>query len=72
MADADVARGLEGITVAETRLSYIDGEEGELVIGGFPLAELAGNATYEETVFLLFEDRLPDAAELEEDRKSVV
>jgi len=65
MADSDVARGLEGITVAETRLSYIDGEEGELVIGGFPLAELAGNATYEETVFLLFEDRLPDADELE-------
>ncbi|GAB3683239.1 citrate synthase [Salinarchaeum chitinilyticum] len=65
MADSDVARGLEGITVAGTRLSDIDGEQGELVIGGFPLAELAGNATYEETVFLLFEDRLPDADELD-------
>jgi len=65
MADSDVARGLEGITVAETRLSDIDGEQGELVIGGFPLGELAGNATYEETVYLLFEDRLPDDDELE-------
>jgi len=59
-----VNRGLEGITVAETRLSDIDGESGALTIGGFPVAELATNATYEESVFLLFEDRLPTAAEL--------
>jgi citrate synthase len=57
--------GLEGVVAGETRLSYIDGEAGELVIGGYPLAELAGNATYEETLFLLYEDRLPDADELE-------
>ena len=63
--EADIARGLEGVTVAETRLSSIDGEAGELVIGGFPLAELAGHATYEETAFLLREDRLPDEAELD-------
>jgi len=37
---------------------------GALTIGGFPVAELATNATYEESVFLLFEDRLPTAAEL--------
>ncbi|WP_313695630.1 citrate/2-methylcitrate synthase [Halorarum halobium] len=60
----EIARGLEGVTVAETRLSSIDGDEGELIIGGFPLAELAGNATFEETVFLLREDRLPDEGEL--------
>ncbi|MFB1064971.1 citrate synthase [Natrinema sp. H-ect4] len=59
-----VNRGLEGITVAETRLSDIDGESGALTIGGFPVVELATNATYEESVFLLFEDRLPTAAEL--------
>ncbi|MFB6206157.1 MAG: citrate synthase [Haloglomus sp.] len=61
----DLNRGLEGVTVAKTRLSYIDGEAGELVIGGFPLAELAANASYEESVFLLFEDRLPTRDELE-------
>ncbi|ELZ86116.1 citrate (si)-synthase [Haloferax elongans ATCC BAA-1513] len=64
----ELNRGLEGIAVAETRLSYIDGEEGELIIGGFPLAELAGNATYEESVFLLLNDRLPTATELDEFR----
>jgi len=59
-----VQAGLEGVTVAETRLSDIDGEAGELVIAGFPVEELARNATYEETVFLLLEDRLPSAGEL--------
>ncbi|WP_327054076.1 citrate synthase/methylcitrate synthase [Halomicrococcus gelatinilyticus] len=62
--DQQVHRGLEGIAVAETRLSSIDGEAGELVIGGFPLDELAANATYEESVFLLWNDRLPTADEL--------
>ena len=64
MSDSDLNRGLEGVTVAETRLSHIDGEAGELVIGGFPLDELAANATYEESVFLLWNDRLPTENEL--------
>ncbi|PSQ18757.1 citrate synthase/methylcitrate synthase [Halobacteriales archaeon QS_8_69_26] len=68
MSDQEVSRGLEGVTVAETRLSRIDGETGELTIGGFPVEELATNATYEESVFLLFEDRLPTAGELDEFR----
>jgi len=62
--DQQIHQGLEGIAVAETRLSSIDGEAGELVIGGFPLDELAANATYEESVFLLWNDRLPTAEEL--------
>ena len=60
-----VRAGLEGVTVAETRLSDIDGETGELVIGGFPVETLATEATFEETVFLLLEDRLPAAEELD-------
>jgi citrate synthase len=64
MADSELNRGLEGVAVAETRLSYIDGEAGELIIGGYPLAELAASATFEESVYLLWNDRLPDADEL--------
>ena len=65
MADQELHRGLEGIAVAETRLSAIDGAAGELVVGGFPIEELAGNASYEESVFLLFNDRLPTEPELD-------
>ena len=65
MSENTLNRGLEGVTVAETRLSHIDGESGELVIGGFPVEDLAANATYEESLFLLLHDRLPTADELD-------
>jgi len=65
MTEDATARGLEGVIVGETRLSRVDGEAGELTIGGFPLAELAPNARFEETLFLLYEDRLPDPDELQ-------
>ncbi|MFC5973246.1 citrate synthase [Halomarina salina] len=63
--------GLEHVLAAETRLSTIDGEAGELVIGGFPLAELASNATYEEALYLLWNDRLPTSEELDDFRASL-
>ncbi len=56
--------GLDGVVVAETRLSEIDGETGTLTIGGYPVEELATEASYEETLFLLLHDRLPDRSEL--------
>ncbi|QGN06979.1 citrate synthase/methylcitrate synthase [Halorhabdus sp. CBA1104] len=70
MTDDEVHEGLADVTVAQTRLSDIDGEAGQLWIAGYPVAELAAKATYPETVFLLLHDRLPDAEELEafEDR----
>lgn len=56
--------GLQEVIAAATRLSGIDGEAGELTIAGYPLAVLAPQAIYEETLFLLWHDRLPDANEL--------
>jgi len=57
-------KGLEGVVAAETRLSMVDGQAGELVIAGFRVAELAMNATFEETILLLWDGELPDAATL--------
>src|SRR6185503_6828436 len=54
---------------AETRLSMVDGNAGELVIAGFPVAELAQNATFEETVWLLWNGDLPDDAQIEAFRR---
>jgi citrate synthase len=56
--------GLEGVIAAETRLSSVDGEAGELIIAGFPVEELASRASFEETVYLLWYDALPDPGEL--------
>lgn len=71
MADDTVHEGLEGVTVAETRLSTIDGQNGVLTIGGYPVEELAPNASYEETLYLLYNDRLPTASELESFREEL-
>ena len=49
-----VASGLEGVVVAETRLSEVDGERGRLVIAGRDVEALAGDATFEEAAALLF------------------
>jgi citrate synthase len=59
-----IHNGLEGIIAAETSLSMVDGSAGELVIAGFPVAELAMNATFEETAWLLWYGSLPDGKEL--------
>jgi citrate synthase len=58
-----VNAGLEGIVAAATRLSDVDGERGELVIGGFPVAELAGHATFEEVTWLLWHGELPTSSQ---------
>ena len=48
----DIAAGLEGVVVAATRLSEVDGERGRLIIGGYPVEELAPHAHFEEVLFL--------------------
>lgn len=53
--------GLEGIVAAATRLSSVDGKAGELIIAGFPLEDFADQATFEETLYLLWHDALPTA-----------
>ena len=57
--------GLEGIVVAQTRNSTINGEKGELVYAGYDIEDLARNATFEEVAYLLWNDRLPDGSELD-------
>lgn len=63
--------GLEGVVAAQTRLSSVDGQAGELIIAGFPVEELAGQATFEETVYLLWHDSLPVPAQLAEFRAAL-
>ena len=38
--------GLEDVVAAETRLSGVDGEAGQLIIGGSRVEELAGRASF--------------------------
>jgi citrate synthase len=58
--------GLEGVVVAQTRLSAINGESGELIYGGYDIDDLARNTTFEEVTYLLWNGRLPTRDELRE------
>jgi citrate synthase len=64
-------QGLENVVAAQTKLSLVDGERGELIIAGFPVAELAEHATFEETVWLLWNGDLPSAAQLADFRSDL-
>jgi citrate synthase len=64
--------GLEGVVAAETAISSVDGEQGELVVRGFAVEDLAPHATFEETVFLLWHDTLPDGATLDRFRAELI
>ncbi len=69
---AQFVPGLAGVVAAQTRLSSVNGLEGELIIAGFPLQELAGQATFEEVAYLLWNDRLPTAVELDKFRQTLI
>ena len=55
------AGGLEGVVVAETELSHVDGEGGRLVIRGHDLEALAGRISYESMCWLLWEGGPPQS-----------
>jgi len=61
-----IAKGLEGIVANSTRLSEVLGQEGVLIYAGYDINELAGQATYEEVVYLLWHGTLPNRAQLDE------
>ncbi len=56
--------GLRGVTVADTRVSFIDGREGVLVYRGYRIEDLAANATFPEVAYLLLHGALPDTGQL--------
>lgn len=56
-------KGLEGIVACSTAVSSI--QDSTLNYRGYTIEDLAANSTFEEVVFLLWNDRLPSALELE-------
>ncbi len=71
MSSSHYIPGLEGIVAAQTHLSKVDGLAGELVIGGFKVEDIASRANFEEMVYLLWFDKLPNQAEIKEFKVSI-
>jgi citrate synthase len=60
------SKGLEGVVANETRIGDVRGQEGQLIYCGYDIKELAGNASFEEVIYLLWHNKLPNKTELEE------
>jgi citrate synthase len=67
-----LSKGLEGIVAAQTRLSDVRGDAGELIYAGYDINELAGKVGYEEIVHLLHWNHLPNRKELAELKATLV
>jgi citrate synthase len=64
--------GLEGICVADTQLSHVDGDAGVLVLRGHAIEQLAtGSTSVEDVCALLWHGRLPDAGERQRMQRSL-
>ncbi len=62
MSDNSASRvkpGLEGVVATETRLSLVDGQNGVLIIAGYPIEEFAGKVSIEDAAMLLWTGTLP-------------
>src|SRR3954463_1660915 len=58
---APKSSGLDGVTVADTVLSGVDGERGQLVLRGYDIESIAGRHSFEEVLAMLWDGALPDA-----------
>jgi citrate synthase len=59
-----MSTGLEGVVVADTRASMVDGLNGILIYHGYNILDLGKKATFEEVAYLLWNGKLPNAEEL--------
>jgi citrate synthase len=63
--------GLRGVTVADTKISFIDGEKGVLIYRGYRIEDLSENSTFPEVAFLLLNGVLPEKKVLEDFEKQI-
>jgi citrate synthase len=66
------AGSLKDVVAAPTAICTIDGVEGRLIYRGYTIEDLAEHATFEETVYLLWEGELPNVQQLEAFKRRLV
>jgi citrate synthase len=57
--------GFMSTAACNSAITYIDGDKGELLYRGYPIADLAVNCDFLETCYLLLNGELPNAAQKE-------
>ena len=64
--------GYGGTAACESRITYIDGDEGVLLHRGYPIDQLAEKSTFLEVAYLLLNGELPSRAQAAEFEKGVL
>lgn len=57
--------GLRGVTVADTKVSFIDGGKGVLIYRGYRIEDLAEKSSFMEVAYLVLNGTLPNSEQLE-------
>ncbi len=55
--------GFMATAACESKITYIDGDKGELLYRGYPIEQIASNCGYLETCYLLLNGELPNPAQ---------
>ncbi len=63
--------GLRGVTVADTKISFIDGDNGILLYRGYRIEQLAEASTFMEVAYLILNGVLPDSSALSDFEQKV-
>ncbi len=69
---ASTGAGLEGVVATSSSICFIDGDQGVLSYYGYNIHTLADDATFEETIYLLWNGKLPNQSELSQLKSSLV
>lgn len=64
--------GYGGTAACESRITFIDGDEGVLLYRGYPIEQLAEKSTFLEVAYLLIHGELPNRAQLEEFIRGII
>ncbi len=64
--------GYGGTAACESKITYIDGDQGVLLYRGYPIEQLAEKSTFLEVAYLLLNGELPTAAERTEFDRGVM
>jgi len=66
------SKGLAGLIAADSILSSVNGDKGELIYRGYDIMDLGVNACFEEVVYLLWHGDLPNHGQLDTFKAALV
>ena len=67
----EIAKGLEGVVAAETKIGFVDGINGRLVYRGYNIEDLVEKSNFEEVAYLLIYGKLPTQTEFKQFRDNL-